>query len=59
MTYEEELLDAVARLEGWPPYDAPNNIQRGDGYYGVYLERKYNKPYKEILRAAKKLRDQK
>ena len=45
---KKELRDELAKLNGWPPYDGPENICRGDGYYGMSLEKKYGKTIAEL-----------
>jgi|GEM_PF-2889499 len=36
-----KALDALARLDGLPPYDGPSNICRNDGYYAQSIEQTF------------------
>lgn len=46
-----ELHDDLAKFFGWPPYDEPSNICRGDGYYALGLKRKYGESVDELLKS--------
>jgi len=36
-----KALDALAILDGKPPYDGPSNICRNDGYYAQSIEQTF------------------
>lgn len=54
MKRKSELWNDVAVCEGWPPHNVPSNHAWNDSYYALSLERKYNKPYQELVIEAEK-----
>jgi hypothetical protein len=50
------LVDDLAKLDGKPPYDGPENICRNDAYYEKALEKKYGVPVQTLRRLIRKPR---
>lgn len=49
----EELRTDLAKLDGTPPFDGPENPCRGDAYFAQSLEAKYNANLELLRKAAK------
>lgn len=53
MRGKENLKDKLRKLRGLPPYDGPENIVRGDNYFGHWIRSNWTES--EIEQANKEL----
>lgn len=64
--YKSEIIDAIKKLDGLPPYDG-FNVCQGDGWYAKSIEEKYGHSitvlkelvgYKDVVAKWEQLRQQ-